>query len=166
MGKDAIIDAIAADTLFIHGSTSGGGGTIWTGGRGGRDPDYDEIIAEGCTEACGSTGTWAGEGPPGTSTVCDPTCSVDGYGESGRFGGHLCGAGDESKYGPACRTCYTDLSDALAADRELGDDGNSKPSGKHVIMCDTVKPPQDTECSAACSKQRDTVSEAVELVSQ
>lgn len=139
------------------------GSMTWIGDRSGAGADYSQVGAEECTADCGLAATWTGEAPSRTSTICDPTCQIDVYGESGRFGGHLCGAGDSSKFGPSCRTCYMDQREALAADRQLEASGRFESSGRHVIMCDTRRPPQDMECSAACSRQPDTVSIATRL---
>lgn len=152
VSNEAVLAAVAADTLFIHGSTNGGGGKSHTH----ISKDERDLAQNGCTEACGYSNERMLQGQYGVSTVCDYTCWIDEYGNEPRFGGYLCGAGLPSKYGSACRTCYTDHFSALADDRELALDNHV--SGKHVIMCDSRQPPQALECSAECAAQDDTVS--------
>ena len=96
-----------------------------------------------CTNACGGIGA---RFPAGASTVCDATCS-----EGGRFGGYLCGAGDTVKFGPMCRLCFNDIKEARKAESRLMD-------GKHVIMCDNMRPPAAVDCSNECALETNTVS--------
>ena len=96
-----------------------------------------------CANACGGIGAGF---PAGASTVCDSTCS-----EGGRFGGYLCGAGDTVKFGPMCRLCFNDIKEARQAESRLMD-------GKHVIMCDTMRPPAADDCSDECALETNTVS--------
>lgn len=156
VGDTDILHALAADTLFIHGSTKGGGSTNWARVNGRKIIDESSLSIEDCTPSCGKPDNRILRGLSGTSNVCDVTCRMNQNGDGSRFGGHLCGDNDRSKYGPACRTCYTDEKAALSADRKLG--SHADTSGRHVIMCDTKRPPQAKECSEACAKQRDTVS--------
>lgn len=76
--------------------------------------------------------------------MCDATCGIAGR-------GYLCGAGDSAKFGGMCRVCFTDEDVAREAQR--------KTSGsRHVVMCDTMRPPPAAECSNACGLKKDTVS--------
>lgn len=125
-----------------------------------------------CKTACG------GDEPPlgmldvdegAVSTVCDPSCAP-GRERGVRFDGYLCGAGDKSRYGRSCRVCYTDPEvaareemrlRAVAAEDGVGLDGvgldGARSEGRHVIMCDTLRPPSALECSPKCDKKVDTV---------
>lgn len=152
VSSDAVTDAVAGDTLFIHGS-SVSGGSIDT-----RREASDHVAEQPepklmCESACGKEMLGL---PEGMSTVCDATCSV----EEARFGGFLCGAGNTRKYGAMCRMCYVDLDVAIQADRKLrvSSDHQGDSGAMHVIMCDTLKPPQVSGCSEECSRRKDTVS--------
>eukprot|EP00903_Cladosiphon_okamuranus_P008170 g7869.t1 len=128
-----LLKAVASDTLFIHGSLTGGGGSMFKAV--GAAPVGSTALAlsrsnranEGCTSLCGIPSSRAvqtvsdGEGRKssaatfGISTVCDRSCYADS--ERGpRFGGHLCGAGNTTQFGAHCRTCYNDLEEARAAE--------------------------------------------------
>lgn len=155
-----VSDAVAGQTLFIHGSrveegnlaslraTNYGRTSATATGR--RLSDDTHSV---CHTACGSADT-AGL-PAGTSTVCDDTCD----GESARFGGFLCGAGDSAKFGSMCRLCYTDVDEARREEQSLA---LARPAGdqeaSHVIMCDTMRPPDAADCSDKCGRKEDTVS--------
>lgn len=152
------MDAVASNTLFIHGSISGGGGTQFLNpaklagrpGRMGKGSIYQ------CKEACGRPNYELSL--VGTSTVCDRTC--DAPGSSGRFEGLLCGAGDAEEFGIHCRLCYTDVAEARKAEEALRSDNRTAETGvrgKHVIMCDTLRPPQAAVCSEKCARKVDTV---------
>lgn len=152
VSSDAVTDAVAGDTLFIHGSSVSGGSI--EARREASDHAADQLEPKlMCESACG-TDTFGL--PEGMSTVCDVTCSV----EEARFGGFLCGAGNTRKYGAMCRMCYVDLDSAIQADRQLRVSRvHQEDSGaKHVIMCDTLKPPQVPDCSEECTTRKDTVS--------
>lgn len=82
--------------------------------------------ADGCTASCGGVkerrewgglkaGGGGGEGRAEASTVCDISCRGGGV-NGARFGGWMCGAGNEAEYGPHCRTCFDDVAEALAAE--------------------------------------------------
>lgn len=99
----------------------------------------------------------------GVSSVCDPSCAPSSVHEP-RFDSFLCGAGDASKYGRSCRTCYTDPEKGLKADRliieaalEKDGHGGEDSQRKHVIMCGTLRPPSDAGCTRKCSMSVDTV---------
>lgn len=81
-------------------------------------------------------------------------------------------------FGDHCRLCYTDQEAALRADRELEqqykvttvaktatgkryEGGVTESTRKHVIMCDTKRPPEALECTPECTKKTDTVSLSV-----
>lgn len=165
--------------MFIHGSMSGGGGTQFVS-------DHARAVAAAAALERGETTTAAtaessrlssvapGESRPGAagcqpecggavregvlSTVCDPVaCSSAG---GWRVGGMLCGAGDEERYGMGCRQCYLDNDEALRAERLLESQARQSghEGGQHVIMCDTMRPPQSTNCSKKCATKLDTVS--------
>lgn len=146
----AVTDAVAGQTLFIHGSSVSEGSIKSSRAASTRRQRDDEAT---CENACtvGVTGA-----PDGTSTICDATCSPP----NARFDGFLCGAGDVAKYGPMCRTCYVDLEAALKVDRQLmaSHDDRTDSVAKHVIMCDTGRPPEASSCSEECTLQTNTVS--------
>lgn len=86
-----------------------------------------------------------------------------------RVGLHNPGAPEE--YGNHCRLCYNDRDAALRADRDLAEQSkvaaggevlpnvaNEGRAGKHVIMCDTKRPPEALDCSSECTQATDTVS--------
>lgn len=137
--------AISADTLFIHGSSVGGGSLAHHASK-----EASEIhISANCTSACGSA--ISGKLGADMGAFCDPSCSSKWSPAGPRFDGHNCGAGDASEYGESCRLCYTNQTYALGVDRELA------PSGLHVVMCDTKNPPQALECSDDCQSTTDAV---------
>lgn len=161
-----VSNAVAVETLFIHGSTTGGGSKKHQGemsdGMGISTAARGTIDAQDyiCTKACGSHQTsrelesWASDSS--VSTVCDPSCvpGSEGY----RFDGFMCGAGDPSRYGKSCRTCYTDDKEAAKVERILRKREHSgKMDGKHVIMCDTLRPPAAASCDPKCAMKTDTV---------
>lgn len=180
-------NAVASETMFIHGSLSGGGGTQFVSERAreaaaaaavSRGGLVSTTAAEslklagssvataaagsqppsatvGCRPECGSAGS--GGGP---STVCDPEGCSAADGGSGRVGDGLCGAGDEERYGGHCRRCYMDADEAIEAERVLERQAGQagQEGGQHVVMCDTLRPPQSTNCSLKCAAKVDTVS--------
>lgn len=93
--------------------------------------------------------------PSDTSTVCDRTCSA----EPPRYGGFLCGASDENNFGASCRLCYVGVEEARKAEKEFWkSDGSSDGEDvRRVIMCDTMRPPEDLDCSDTCTGKRDAV---------
>lgn len=194
-------NALASETMFIHGSLTGGGGTQFAstsekGSKAGAASESGnslrimaslEATAAGedvggggpstrlatpeCRTECGSTVTWDlvggggdGDGVMDMATVCDhATCSAAAAGSvDGKSGAWSCGAGDEERFGKHCRPCYFDAAEALKADRvlrnqtrEAGDD-----QAHHVIMCDTLRPPEASTCNLKCATKQDTVSDA------
>lgn len=158
--KNAVSDAIAGQTLFIHGnSISGriinpveGTATISAGTSHVTLVPLDQNDEPLCESPCGIDVVGL---PQGTSTVCDPSCSS----YEDRFGGFLCGAGDAIKYGAMCRLCYTDIATAMEAERQImASHGDSESEPTHVIMCDTMRPPEAPGCSDECNIKKDTVS--------
>ena len=152
--EEAVTSAISRDTLFIHGSSDGGGSIANLGSQ--KKGKKRSITDGDCSDACGSSN--ALQSPSSTSTFCDPSC-LPGWSPAGpRFGGHNCGANDASKYGEACRICYTDQEVALAADKTHASSGASpfEPI-VHVVMCSTGNPPAAADCSDQCRKTADTV---------
>ena len=138
MNDHAVRKAVASDTLFIHGSLTGGGGSMFHAT--GATPSVSPALrllgesnrpAERCNAPCGGgrggeAGAAAAAAAPaaaaaGMSTVCDRSCYADGE-WGARFGGHGCGAGDAAEYGAHCRTCYTDLEAARAAEDRLAEE--------------------------------------------
>lgn len=146
--------AIAGDTLFIHGRSIEGGSASLLARRKLRTEAPQPDIW--CEPSCGNAGAiTTGELPDGVSTACDASCGV-----GGRFGGYLCGAGDSRKFGGNCRLCYTDQDKALRAEEELRGSGEFSGEGaeaRHVIMCDTMRPPAALACSPECARKKDTV---------
>lgn len=101
-------------------------------------------------------------GKNGLYTVCDHTCASILRG-GWQIGGQSCGAGDEERYGSHCRLCYKDAGEALRADRLLESRARQAghEGGQHVIMCDTMRPPESTNCSPKCATKLDTVSGSI-----
>ena len=170
--------AVASDTLFIHGSLTGGGASMFEIRAALDTSRAHEFVGESkpadqCTSACGpSTQMLVPEGtltqmlaPEGTSTVCDRSCFP---GENGpRFSGLNCGAGDPEKLGGNCRLCYKDPVEAGKREAELSQRNVVRDVNmpqEHVIMCDTLLPPQTSACSSKCLKKVDTVSVTSRLV--
>lgn len=166
-----VSNAIAGDTLFIHGSTTGGGSKkhqadvaeeneAMREAQGETDPE-DYV----CSSACGSrwsprdVGTAAVN--PAVSSVCDPSCvpGSEGY----RFDGFMCGAGDPARFGKSCRTCYTSEAEAAKVERILRKkEVDGQIHGKHVIMCNTMRPPPAAKCDPKCAMKTDTVRSPVQ----
>lgn len=166
----AVSRAIASDTLFIHGSLTGGGGSMFRA-RGAADAspvqrlrapqNQGGELVDGCTASCGVEGA-------GVSTVCDRSCS-GGANSRARFGGWMCGAGDVGEYGPHCRACFNDVQVALAVEKEKEEEekrlerggqrgrGQGGRSPRRVIMCDTLLPPPSPACTPKCHIKSDTV---------
>ena len=157
MTHDTVSDAIAGQTLFIHGSRvdDGSGASIAAVSKDKKAKKAEaktqrrqrrwrrltglEVDAEDestCRAACGREESRSTL-PDGTSTVCDPTCG----GEDARFDGFLCGAGDSKVFGDMCRLCYVCPNEARKALELLGDDERA------VIMCDTMEPPPTLEAA-------------------
>lgn len=150
--------AIAGDTLFIHGrSIEGGSASLLARRKLGAEAPQPDIW---CEPSCGNADAiTAGELPDGVFTACDASCRV-----GGRFGGYLCGAGDSRKFGGNCRLCYTDQEKALRAEEELRGSGGFSGEGgeaRHVIMCDTMRPPAALACSPECARKKDTVRKTI-----
>ena len=174
---DTVSDAIAGQTLFIHGSRvdegsgasitataaakkskkrttkaeAGGGGAVLKTKRRLRRWRRLESADEGssgCSGSCGSGKDTTGL-PDGTSTVCDPTCGSSDA--DSRFGGFLCGAGDSALFGDMCRLCYVCPRAARNAQLALRSsfDGGAGNEERAVIMCDTMEPPPPPPESAA-----------------
>lgn len=134
-----VLKAVASDTLFIHGSLTGGGGSMFKAV--GAAPVASPALllgesyraAERCTFLCGTPDSRAAQAVSadegtkpfaatfGTSTVCDRSCYPDSE-RGARFGGHLCGAGNTTEFGAHCRTCYNDLEEARAAENLLAEE--------------------------------------------
>lgn len=158
--QPTILKAVESDTLFIHGSRTGGGGSMFKTeaiagdvskalGSGGRRG----VASENCKGACGAADPeFAAQG---RSTACDRTC-YPGQGGA-RFGGFMCGAGDAQRYGSHCRVCYHDVDEARRADNFLPGGNGAAADSWHVVMCDTLLPPQPAVCSAKCAMKDDTV---------
>ncbi|CAM9604376.1 unnamed protein product [Scytosiphon promiscuus] len=167
MDHHAISKAVAKETLFIHGSLTGGGGSMFHARGAVQTSAVLRFVGESnrpgerCTARCGAPpidGAPAAAGDAReTSTVCDRSC-YDG-GENGpRFGGHLCGAGDAEEFGAHCRWRRRS-----SRGRRTGGDGAEGEDmlterRRHVIMCDTMMPPSSTPgCSPKCEVKTDTV---------
>lgn len=151
--RTAVGRAVSQDTLFIHGSSDGGGST--TNHAVLRSNDRGPILPSDCTSACGSADTY---GVSGMSTVCDSSCRPEWSSAGPRFNGHGCGASDPSRFGKTCRQCYTSQETALAEERRLSSPEfiGSNP-GVHVVMCSTGTPPQAADCSDECFRAADAV---------
>lgn len=161
--RNGVSDAVARGTYFIHGSSTGSGSQKFAHGAAVTlahafatvENREDQPL---CKAACGLMLS-SGKNEDGMLHVCDPSCAPGDQG--GRFDGYLCGAGDSATFGEGCRTCYTDQAKAAKAEEELRMDegpGDSDRHGRHVIMCDTLRPPSSPECSSKCSIKPDTVS--------
>ena len=162
--RKGIADAVAKGTYFIHGSSTGSGSQKFAHHAADvlahafvrADTREDQPL---CRSACGRPPSWGGVDEEGMSHVCDPSCTLGHQGV--RFDGYLCGAGDPMTFGEGCRACYTDEGMAREAELLLRSDESQTDSdrhGRHVIMCDTLRPPSSSECSSKCSMKLDTVS--------
>ncbi|CAN0000310.1 unnamed protein product [Ectocarpus sp. 6 AP-2014] len=153
-----VAQAVAQETLFIHGSSLSEGSLAHSINHFGRPTGALSIDVNSldCTSACGST--LSGKIGTGVSTFCDESCATGWSPAGSRLGGHDCGAGDPSQFGGTCRLCYTDEELALVADRTLASSSAnpSKPDA-HVVMCDTTQPPPASSCTTACQDAPDTV---------
>ncbi|CAM9496666.1 unnamed protein product, partial [Choristocarpus tenellus] len=160
--------AVNGETLFVHGSSVGGGVQKHRGPSGVLDRlGVDSASESECTRFCGSS--VHGLLRKGASTTCDPSCSrVEGK-LLPRFGGYMCGAGDMPKYGKDCRLCFTDLEEAQKEEMALwyhsmqGMDRGSNNichERQHVIMCDTLSPPPAKECDWGCTSHGDAICDA------
>lgn len=131
MDHQAVSKAVASDTLFIHGSLTGGGGSMFHAP--GEVPALSPALrlagesnrpAERCTASCGAPSSSPAQAQalaPAPTSVCDRSCYAGG--ENGaRFGGHLCGAGDVAEFGAHCRTCFDNLQEAQAAEERLAEE--------------------------------------------
>ena len=163
-----VSDAVAGQTLFVHGSRVDEGNLAslkatkherkQTRASVRRLSDDIETPPPACNAACGSE-TISGL-PVGTSTVCDDTCA----GKFTRFGGFLCGAGDSDRFGSMCRLCFVDVEEARRQEQSLAltrSDIEGGEEASHIIMCDTMRPPEAAGCSDKCGRKRDTVSEYI-----
>lgn len=167
--------AASVGTMFIHGSRTGGGGTHYLGrGEGGHlnlaitvttVDQLQQPTKEQCTSSCGQTldEPRAVVAVSGTSTVCDHTCADLGDKVGGRFGSLSCGAGNPEVYGGHCRRCFVDVDQARLAESALLREAERREEdglggGQHVIMCDTMRPPDSASCSSRCGSKSDTVS--------
>ena len=161
-----VSDAVAGHTLFIHGSRVDEGSLASLEAT--KDERKQTIASRrhlsddtatpppACNAACGSGD--AAVLPVGTSTVCDDTCA----GESPRFGGFGCGAGHSDTFGSMCRLCFVDVEEARRHEQSLAlmrADLEEGQEASHVIMCDTMRPPEAAECSGKCGRKKDTVSQ-------
>ncbi|CAB1112817.1 unnamed protein product [Ectocarpus sp. CCAP 1310/34] len=161
-----VAQAVAQETLFIHGSSQSEGSLAHSINDFGRPMGALPIDANSldCTSACGSA--LSGKIGTGVSTFCDESCATAWSPAGPRLGGHDCGAGDPLQFGGTCRLCYTDEELALVADRKLASSSAnpSKPDA-HVVMCDTTQPPPASSCTTACQDASDTVRLFLPLVS-
>lgn len=156
-----VLNAVASDTLFIHGSLTGGGGTQHLAKKSSKVKSEISVLKEErnvddvCKASCG-TNVLAIDG---ASTVCDETCDSTGrYGA--RFDGLFCGVGDPDTYGTHCRLCYNDLDAARRQELAMINDNRTDANShaQHVIMCDSLRPPEAADCSPKCAMKLDTVS--------
>lgn len=156
-----VVNAVASDTLFIHGSLTGGGGTQHLAKKSSKANGDMSVLQEQrvgdavCKAPCG-TNVLAIDG---ASTACDDTCDLTGrYGA--RFDGLFCGVGDPDTFGAHCRLCYHDLDAARRQELAMINDNRTDANShaQHVIMCDSLRPPEAADCSAKCAMKLDTVS--------
>lgn len=139
MDQQAVLKAVASDTLFIHGSLTGGGGSMFhaSGAKADSSPALRFLgksrPGERCTASCGGPPSSSDGGAGAQATVCDRSCYSGG--ELGaRFGGYLCGAGDVKEYGPHCRTCFTDVEEAQAEEERLAEEEQAAMQGRGLKM--------------------------------
>lgn len=153
--------AVQLDTLFIHGSSGGGGSTTNHAALHAIDSGP---VATACTRACGSADEL---GTPFMSTFCDASCSAEWSAVGPRFHGHGCGASNPPHFGSTCRQCFTSQDAALAEEKRLSSPEIlvSNP-GVHAVMCSTGNPPPASECSDRCKKTADTVSRGLQAISR
>eukprot|EP00903_Cladosiphon_okamuranus_P017929 g16497.t1 len=154
VSQAAVGMAISRDTLFIHGSTGGGGSTT---NKAAVRAHRGRVVAESeCKSACGSAATDATSDV--VSTFCDPSCSPSWSSTGPRFDGHGCGADDPARFGQSCRHCFKSQEAALAEERRLSSaEVEGRATGVHVVMCSTENPPPASECSDECMSAPDTV---------
>lgn len=134
--------------MFIHGSTK----SLGSISNSVKEVD-DHVSITGCTPACGSND----EGGDffGLSTFCDIAKCSSNY-EIVGFG---CGAGNPSKFGPACRLC---LNESHALEEPAKDHSGlpqkiaSLESNVHMPMCN-IKLLEAVACTQQCSDNIDTV---------
>eukprot|EP00752_Nemacystus_decipiens_P004759 g4334.t1 len=149
----AVQKAVGRDTLFIHGSLTGGGGSMFKAGGtvSATSPAFllgeSSRSAEMCKPSCGAPATFA------TSSVCDGSCFADREGGA-RFGGHLCGAGNITLFGEHCRTCYTDLDEARAAETLLAEHERMELGRTVRSQSDNVKKHQGRRAMRALREER------------
>lgn len=151
--QTAVGMAVSGDTLFIHGSTDGGGSAT---NHAVVDPkDSGPVVTPDCASACGLADA---DEDSEISSFCDSTC-LSGWSSAGpRFGGYGCGANDPSRFGKSCRMCFTNQKAALAEERRLASPEVMGPeTGVHVVMCSTGNPPPARECSDECMSSTDAV---------
>lgn len=163
MDNRTVGNAVASDTLFIHGSLTGGGGTQFLAKKTSKEneapqrrPGVGDGEDEVCKTPCGTTNTMLGI--DGTSTVCDDSCDPTGpYGA--RFDGRFCGAGNATVFGSHCRVCFYELEAARRSELALqgGSDSPDAAHEQHVIMCESLRPPEAVDCSMKCAMKTDTV---------
>lgn len=154
--------AVASNTLFIHGSLTGGGGSMFLPHAATYTSPAQQLVGrnepqEKCTAECGSRSP-NHHAVPGTSSVCDRSCHAGANGP--RFRGYNCGAGDAEVFGAHCRTCFEDVGEAQAAEDRLALRNllrGSEDKEDHVIMCDTLLPPLVSACNDKCLRKADTV---------
>eukprot|EP00903_Cladosiphon_okamuranus_P009984 g9470.t1 len=125
---DTVSDAIAGQTLFIHGSRVDDGSRAFIKSAAAAKQSKtkterhwhhlaDEEAVVGCGNDCADR----------KDTVCDASCGSNSHGD---YGCNWKGLGAK------CRHCYDDLEAALLADDV------AKHHGGRVIMCSTMEPPQ------------------------
>lgn len=161
-------DAVAGHTLFIQDSKAEDKtiGSINIASKQpskglpeafvGHQPLHETVASEplegSCSSACGNQDT-QGLAPLGTSTVCDKTCAI-----GAPYDDYLCGAGNPEKFGSMCRLCYTDVDEARKVELDLQVDSvDGNETKKHVIMCDTMQPPELDDCTDECARSEDAV---------
>ena len=178
--SSSVSDAVAGNTLFIHGSRVDDGNIASrkaaselktkrtevppTGrkrirnrkSRKGRhlrfqDEGNETAHEPDCTRSCGPDGDTSGL-PEGTSTVCDNRCGNDRAG----FSSFFCGAGNSNKYGSMCRLCFQDEDEARHVQHNLAKD-ESDPRHGRVIMCYSMRPPESEGCTSDCLSKTYTV---------
>ena len=63
-----------------------------------------------------------------------------------------------------CRLCFVDVEEARRQEQSLAltrSDIEGGEEASHIIMCDTMRPPEAAECSDKCGRKKDTVSENI-----
>lgn len=148
-----VSNALTVNTMLIHGSTKSLGSITNTVSR----PTDDDARFIGCSSSCGFHDEVGAS--LGLSSFCDTTTCAHHDIPTGSISKRLgCGAGDPTKFGPACRLCVTEGLEKLdekytRLQRHL----TSRIPDVSIIMCPSNMTSKFVTCSQQCSDELDTV---------